>query len=119
MVPLEAAAECGLLDLARFLLVHVKDSKVALNDSLHCSATEGNAEVAQLLIDHGAGVDSVSEDVDASNALLRASKGVHLDVARVLINNGANVVSSDRWSWAPFHHAASRHAFRSRRPSFG
>ena len=104
MLPLEAASECGIKDLAEFLLVHGLVSAAALNSALHCASSEGHTDVVTLLIEYGAEVGSLA--ADSSNALQKACKAGHLEVAKVLLENGANPNSSDRWMWTPLHYAA-------------
>ena len=77
MLPLKAASECGLRELAEFLLARgFAYSSAALNGALHCASSEGHTDVALLLIENGANVGSLA--TDSSTALQKACKGGHL-----------------------------------------
>ena len=104
LVALEAASECGLLELVKLLLDHSMGSKCALDSALICASAEGHTEVVRLLIEYGASVLSLAGD--SSNALQKACKGGHLAVAEVLLQHSADPNISDRWMWSPLHHAA-------------
>ena len=104
LVALEAASECGLLELVKLLLDHSMGSKCALDSALICASAEGHTEIVTLLIEYGASVLSLAGD--SSNALQKACKGGHLGVASVLLQHSADPNISDRWMWSPLHHAA-------------
>ena len=104
LIALEAASECGLLQLVIFLLDHSVGSESALDSAMNWSSAEGHTEVVALLIERGASVHSLTRD--SSNALHKACKGGHLGVVNILLQHGANVNIADRWMWTPLHHAA-------------
>lgn len=104
LVALEAASECGLLQLVTFLLDHSVGSESALDSAVNWASAEGHTEVVALLIKRGASVHSLTGD--SSNALQKACKGGHFGVVNILLQHGANVNTSDRWMWTPLHHAA-------------
>ncbi|CAF9942356.1 hypothetical protein IMSHALPRED_003636 [Imshaugia aleurites] len=104
VIALEAASECGLLELVEFLLDHSVGSDSALDSAVVFASAEGHAEIVTLLIERGASVQSLTGD--SSNALQKACKGGHLQVAKILLQHGANANKSDRWMWTPLHHAA-------------
>lgn len=104
LVALEAASECGLLELVKLLLDHSIGSKCALDSAVICASAEGHTEVVRLLIEYGASVLSLARD--SSNALQKACKGGHLGVAKILLQHSADPNKSDRWMWSPLHHAA-------------
>ena len=104
LIALEAASECGLLQLVRFILDHSVGSESAMDNAVNWASAEGHTGVVTLLIERGASVQSLTED--SSNALHKACKGGHLGVAKILLQHGANVNTSDRWMWTPLHHAA-------------
>ena len=82
-------------------LVSVRDAKNLT--PLHIAASRGQSAVAQLLIDHGADVQS-DDDGEWSPLVFAAYRG-HADVAKVLIENGAGVTSEDG---NPIHYAGQR-----------
>lgn len=104
LIALEAASECGLIQLVKFLLNHSAGSESALDSAMTCASAEGHTEVVALLIERGASVHSLTED--SSNALQKACKGGHFGVVKLLLQHGANANTSDRWMWTPLHHAA-------------
>lgn len=104
LIALEAASECGLIQLVKFLLDHSAGSESALDSAMTCASAEGHTEVVALLIECGASVHSLTED--SSNALQKACKGGHFGVVKLLLQHGANANTSDRWMWTPLHHAA-------------
>ena len=104
-IALEAASECGLVQLVKFLLDHSNASKSALAEfAVNYASAEGHTEVVALLIERGASVQSLTED--SSTALQKACKGGHFGVANILLQHGVNANTSDRWLWTPLHHAA-------------
>lgn len=108
-IALEAASECGLLELVKFLLDHSVGSDGAIDSAVICASAEGHTDVVRLLIERGASVQCLTRD--SSNALQRACKGGHLEVAKILLQHGANANTPDRWMWTPIHHAAhGRHS---------
>ena len=104
LIALEAASECGLLQLVTLLLDHSVGSESALDSAVNWASAEGHTEVVALLIERGASVHSLTGD--SSNALQKACKGGHYGVVNILLQHGANVNTSDRWMWTPLHHAA-------------
>lgn len=104
-IALEAASECGLLQLVKFLLDHSHGSKSALAESAvnHASA-EGHTAVVALLVERGASMQSLTSD--SSTALQKACKGGHSGVANILLQHGVDANTPDRWMWTPLHHAA-------------
>lgn len=105
MLPLSAASECGLYEYVEFLLENARFPQACVDDALHCASSKGLADIAVLLIAYGARVQSLADD--SSNALQKACKGGHLEVAKVLVGADAAIVNtSDRWMWTPLHHAA-------------
>ena len=104
LVALEAASECGLLELVKLLLNHSIGSKSALDSAVICASAEGHSEIVRLLVEYGASVSSLAGD--SSNALQKACKGGHLGVAKILLQYSADPNISDRWMWSPLHHAA-------------
>lgn len=101
--PFEAAVECGLQELASFLLARRVYSAGAMSSALNYASSEGHADMTRMLLERGAEVESMA---GSSNALQKACKGGHFEVAKILLENGANANSFDRWKWTPLHHAA-------------
>ncbi|XP_070548778.1 GA-binding protein subunit beta-1-like [Ptychodera flava] len=96
------AAERGDVERAKSLLddgfddVNGRDYFRGLYEStaLHAASKGGHADVAEVLIKHGADVNAKNDD--ESTALHEASKGGHADVAEVLIKHGADVNAKNR-----------------------
>jgi ankyrin repeat protein len=63
------------------------------------SGFRGRAEVAQLLLVHGADVNS--KDKDGGSALSHASRTVQTDVVSILLANGADPNASDNYGRTP------------------
>lgn len=103
LIALDAASECGLLQLVKFLLDHSLGCESGLDSAVNCASAEGHTEVVTLLMGRGASVDTLTGD--SSNALQKACKGGHLGVANILLQHGANANTFDRWMWTPLHHA--------------
>jgi ankyrin repeat protein len=101
---LHYAAFCGLHDVALSLVVeHSPDVNArGFNDEetpLHVASRCGHADVAQLLLEHGADADA--RDDSKRTPLLRASEYGHVNVARVLLEHGADAEARGRvfWGW--------------------
>jgi ankyrin repeat protein len=73
---------------------------------LHLASRDGHVEVARLLLEHGADVDS--RDISKWTPLRHALDKRHVEVARVLIEKGADVGAQGVDEWMPLHWA-SRH----------
>lgn len=100
----EAALECGLLRLVKFLVDHPVGSERVLDSAVNCASAEGHTKVVTLLIERGASVQSLTGD--SSNALQKACKGGYVGLANIMLQHGANAHTFDRWMWTPLHHAA-------------
>ena len=121
------------LKMAELMLEHGMDVEfptAARETPLWWAAKNGNLDVARLLLDHGASIDS--QDVLGRTALAAAIASLptnsevrvqipkppvkllgsiaevqkHGDVARLLISSGANTNICARSGWGPLHHAA-------------
>ncbi len=104
LIALEAASECGLVQLVEYLLDNSLGSESALDSAVNWASAEGHTDVVTLLLERGASVQSLTEDF--SSSLHKACKGGHLGVAKILLQYGANANTYDRWMWTPLHHAA-------------
>ena len=62
--------------------------------ALHFAASNGHVDVAKVLIQNGADVNAVHNEVKRT-ALHHAAEYGHVDVAKVLIQNGADVNAVD------------------------
>lgn len=65
----------------------------------------------KLLIANGANVNVKAKDIDGSTPLHRASVNGAVDVAKLLIDNGAEVNVGDEDNLMPIHLAAARGCF--------
>jgi cytohesin len=95
--PLHYAAFCGLHDIAAFLIVeHSQDVNARGFDKgeapLHVALRCSHADIAQLLLEHGA--DAKAQNNRGRTPLFLASEGGHLEVVRVLLERGADVEAS-------------------------
>ena len=73
---------------------------------LHLSVGRGHIKVAQLLLAHGADVNSCSGD--NSTPLHIALEEEHLEIGKWLLKNGANINAQKNGGSTPLHDAASR-----------
>ena len=74
------------------------------NTPLHDTARYGHLDVATLLLDRGANVESKTKD--SYTALHRAARNGHLDVVTLLLDRGANVESKTKHGYTALHDAA-------------
>lgn len=72
---------------------------------LHLYATNGNLELAELLVAKGANVDV--QDDSGNTPLCRAVQNGHLNIAQLLLQNGANANVKNNIKWRPIHIAAN------------
>jgi ankyrin repeat protein len=74
--------------------------------ALHLAAFFGKPEVAKMLIDAGASVDTYTANAFANQPLHAAAAGRHLEVCRVLLAAGADVDATQHGGYTPLHEAA-------------
>lgn len=74
--------------------------------ALHLAAFFGKPEVARMLLDAGASVDTYTTNDFANQALHAAAAGRHLEVCRVLVAAGADVNATQHGGYTPLHEAA-------------
>jgi adenosylhomocysteine nucleosidase len=74
--------------------------------ALHLAAFFGKPEVARMLLDAGASVDTYTTNDFANQALHAAAAGRHLEVCRVLVAAGADVNATQHDGYTPLHEAA-------------
>jgi uncharacterized protein len=67
---------------------------------LHCAAQAGHIAVAEVLLDHGAAVDPVANDL--MTPTIMALWNGQRDLAAYLVSRGANVNAIDNWSPGPW-----------------
>jgi ankyrin repeat protein len=89
--PLHYATLAGLPDLVKFLVIEFSpdvNSRSFLDDvaALHLASRDGHAEVARVLLEHGADVNSRARD--GQTALHRASRIGQAEVVRMLLKHG-------------------------------
>ena len=72
---------------------------------LHIALMGGHAEIAQVLIEHGADVNA--QGFYKSTPLHLASSGGHVEITRALIERGAGVNAQDDYKSTPLHRASS------------
>ena len=107
---LHYAAFCGIHDIAAFLIVEKSQDVNARGFAkketpLHVASRRGHADVAQLLLEHGADADA--RDDENCTPLLRASQYGHARVARVLVELGVNTEARDEDGWSPLERASN------------
>ena len=115
-IPLEAASECGLLDLAQLLLTQSKfawDTKstmgAALNKAMIQASVAGHTPIVRLLLTKRLfpryDLNPVYDNLSIAPALLAACKYGHIAVAELLVHSGVGF-KADQWNWKPLHYAA-------------
>jgi ankyrin len=111
--PLHLASDDGFFDVAQILVscgadVNAKNDRdetplfLLLEPSLECSRHSHIVlDFIRFLVEYGADANTRSED--NTTALHLASKFGEVEVARVLLNHGANVDAKDIRGWSPIH----------------
>jgi ankyrin repeat protein len=105
------ACEKGCVDLVETLIELNARSELKTRlgtTALHHAAIKGHHKICELLIERlHADVDAVDTDDDCT-ALHYALQKEHVDVARVLLKNGADPNEENHNNWTPFMVAAWR-----------
>lgn len=106
------AAALGYVDRLRQRLVDSAEAVTAFSPdgftALHLAAFFGKAEVARLLLEHGARVDVYTRNPFANQPLHAAAAGRHIEVCRILLAAGADVNATQRGGFTPLHEAAQQ-----------
>ncbi len=104
------AAALGRIDRVRTSILDDPGAVTRLSPdgftALHLAAFFGKPEVAKMLIDAGASVDTYTTNAFANQPLHSAAAGRHLEVCRVLLAAGANVDATQHGGYTPLHEAA-------------
>ncbi|KAI0904424.1 ankyrin repeat-containing domain protein [Ustulina deusta] len=87
---LTAAANDGTIPIATALLTKGADVNSPHGFALQAAAAQGHLEMVQLLVEHGAYIDNVSDRREACTALQAACSNGLVDVAEFLLDNGAD-----------------------------
>ena len=106
--PLHYAARIGFRRLVERLIYKHPDQVTHLSQygtPLHASVFGGHIEVAQLLITHGAEINSLSDD--NWTPLHIASREGHVQVVKWLLRRGAHANPQKKGGWTPLHLATA------------
>ncbi|KAH8985320.1 ankyrin repeat-containing domain protein [Lactarius akahatsu] len=104
--PLHKASEGGHADVARLLIQHGADANTHLQMLLILASSSESVETVQLLV--GLGADVNAQDVGRSTPLNVASSKGNAETVQLLIKLGADVNAQDRSHSTPLHLASSR-----------
>ncbi|KAJ3555501.1 hypothetical protein NP233_g12194 [Leucocoprinus birnbaumii] len=107
--PLHVAAELGVVEVVRQLLVKTKDRHIDATDShgkqpIHHAAHWGHACVVELLASKGANIEA--QDRKKWTPMHHAASKGHAVVVEYLISKGANIEAEDGKRWTPIHRAS-------------
>jgi len=103
--PLDRAVDKAKVDIVELLLdYHADVNAYDAFGALYRASFEGELDIAWILLQHGAAVDS--RDPDGYTPLYASSQNGHVDVARLLLQNGAVVDSRGNMGWTPLMSAS-------------
>ena len=107
--PLHYATVCGMHDIIEFLIVECSQDINArgFDDKatpLYVASRHGHADVAQLLLEHGADVNA--HNSHGSTPLLLASQNGSDEIVWVLLEHGADTDARDEEGWSPLEQAS-------------
>ena len=104
------ASAVGRVDRVRVAIDDDRESVRRLSPdgytALHLAAFFGKPEIARMLLDAGASVDTYTTNDFANQPLHAAAAGRHLEVCRVLLAAGAEVNATQHGGYTPLHEAA-------------
>jgi ankyrin repeat protein len=111
--PLHYAVCCGMHDVVKFLIIEYSQDVTARGfDSnttpLHLASHRGHADIAQLLLKHGA--DGSAQNLRKWNPLHMASAFGHAEVARILLEQGADMEARGEEDASPLMLASLEYA---------
>ena len=111
VLPMQIAAWLGLEKLVIVLLDHSTGSCPGLDSSLVLASNRGHLNVVKLLLQYEVQVDSMVEldriwHIAPTTALAEACSGGHLSVAKILVENGADI-HGGALQMPPLYYAAS------------
>lgn len=86
--------------------VEVDETDFVFGTALHVAVSEGNLEIAGILIDHGADVEAISEQ-QGSRALHLAAQFGNAAMLALLLDSGADIEARDGLQRTPIHRAAT------------
>ncbi|KAH9988638.1 ankyrin repeat-containing domain protein [Russula vinacea] len=93
--PLHAATHFGDLEMVQVLLDYGILGSTPLNFALQYRSKNIDPGVVRLLLDHGADPNVLAEYQSGNTPLHRASRSGRIEIARLLIEHGANVEVQD------------------------
>ncbi len=114
--PLHTAAECGHLNIVRYL---VDEEKVPVNEKngygygvtpLHCAVENGHLAIVSYFVGEK-GVSCDESSAEGFTPLRTAIQRGHLTIVRYLVDRGANLYEKNRYGWTLLHEAAGRGRF--------
>jgi cytohesin len=106
--PLSLATICSRRDLVELLLQRGADPNVRLRDSFAALHLAESADIATLLIAHGA--STTARGYEDRTPLHQAAMQGRLDVATVLLAHGSDIESKDEQGRTPLHLAVDQPA---------
>ena len=105
--PLHYAALCGICDVVKFLILERSQDVNARGfdtkeTPLLVASRNGHADVARLLLEHGADADARYGDNDSNpTPLLLATENGYVEVARILLEYHADTEARAILGWSP------------------
>ena len=116
-LPLEAASECGLLDLTQLILTQSRiawdpnpSDGATLNTAMIQASSAGHTSIMRLLLAKRTfprdDLDPAYNTYSIAPALHVACKNGHVTAAELLLDSGVNSNVGDQWNWKPLHYAA-------------
>jgi len=109
---LDYAIENGHDDIIKLFFEKVKDNKVK-SIALLNAATKGNYEFVKFLVNNK-GADINAKNDKGETPLICALKNGYFDIAKFLIEKGANVNAKENiWGVTPLMYAAATHLYNS------